>query len=151
MAHGRATVMEQKSLFKKFAFWVMFFGLAFVIGSVAAQNAENVETSEEAVKKEAVTTDKSNDEENATSDSSEKDDESASTASTNEEADTTKDKKAVKTGKEEADPEDAKEKAKKKNPETGSHLPNGDPTSNVIRLTGDAVRDFYYRLEYLRW
>ncbi len=150
MARGRATVVERNSLFKKFSFWVVFFGFILVIGSVEAQDVENVETSEEAIENEAVPTDKSNSEENTKSDSSEKDDESASTASTNEEADTTKNRKAEKTEKE-SDPKVAKKEAKKKNPETGSHLPNGDPTSNVIRLTGDAARDFYYRLEYLRW
>ncbi|MYD45427.1 MAG: hypothetical protein F4W92_03660 [Gammaproteobacteria bacterium] len=148
MSHSSSTMSDRKSIVTKLLFSFVLLSFVFVEGAIGAQDAENLEEVEE---KEEMTTDKSSGEEKTTSDGSEKDDESTSTASVDEEADSKTDEDSVKKEKKDSDPKVAKEKVKKKNPETGSHLPNGDPTSNVIRLTGSAMRDFYYRHEYLRW
>ena len=151
MSHGRVTVIKQKSLFKKLPFWVVVFGFIFAISSLAAQDTENVENSEGAVENEETTTDESKGEEKTKSAESESDDQSASTVANQEEADTKTDKADVKKVKIRIHaPTIAKEEVKKKNPETGSHLPNGDPAANVVRITGNGIVDFYNRIEYLR-
>lgn len=148
MTRSVRTECTRRSFFRKLPFLVLIFGFLFLVGSTNAQDAEGLDGTEE---KEETTNDESNGEEKTTSDSSDINKQSATTASSDEEADAKKDEAVVTKGKKESKPKVAKKDVKKKNPETGSHLPNGDPTINLIRLTGDAARDFYWRHEYLRW
>lgn len=151
MSRGRAKVIEQKSPLKKLPFRMVVLGFIFAISSVAAQSAENVENSEGTVENEVTTTDESKGEEKTKSAESETDNQLASSVSNQEEADTKTDKAEVKKVKIRIHaPTIAKEEVKKKNPETGSHLPKGDPTANVVRVTGNGILDFYNRIEYLR-
>lgn len=151
MTQSSTTASKRRCLFKKLPCWVTIIGLLFVAGSIVAQDEDKVENADGVVENEVATTDKSKGEEQTKSVESETDDKSASAVSDHEEADNRTDNTAVKKVKIRIHaPTIAKETVKKKNPETGSHLPNGDPTANVVRITGEGIREFFRRHEYLR-
>ena len=130
----------------RFLFLVAIFGLIFAVGSLVAKDADSSESADSVAEAEKISPDDTNENEKTISDVSEKD-EKAKAASANQKA--TSDKEVVKEDKEKSKISDAKEK-EKKNPETGSNLPNGDPAANVIRISGDGIRDFFWQVEYLR-
>ena len=149
MLPSMSNVNARCPLFKKCPLWVVVLGLIFGMGSLIAQDTDTSDGVDSDVEEEQIATDESNEDGKTESDVSDAADENkASKVSTQDE--TTLDEDVVKKSNKTSVKEVAEEKEKKKNPETGSNLPNGDPTSNVIRITGDGIRDFFWQVEYLR-
>ena len=147
MPLNSSTELEKRRQTPKFLFLIAIFGLIFASGSVVAEDTDSSESADSVVEEENIDSDEPNEDEKTASSASTKE-KTANNAASDQKA--SSDKAVVKGDKEKSDNSVAEEKEKKKNPETGSNLPNGDPAANVIRVTGDGIRDFFWQVEYLR-
>lgn len=135
MSQSRTTAKKSRLSVKIYIWWIAFFGLVCSLGSINGESANSSSAEQNSSVEAAETKSEVADEKHANSHAS-SDKKSASNRIV----------KPKKKKKSEPATKDEEQSIK----ERGSVLLPGDQSTNVVRITGDGIKDFFRRIEYLR-